>query len=143
MPPVAAHGGRAYHLRMHYLLKTEPSEYSFQQLERDRQTLWDGVTNPQAVQNLRGMRPGDRLIIYHTGGERRTAGTARVLSVDASDPKKPLVSIAAGKSIKHPVTLADIKLSALFAGSPLLRQPRLSVVPLTEAQYRALLEGGL
>jgi len=126
---------------MPYLLKTEPSEYSFQQFAREGQTVWDGVTNPQAVQNLRQLRKGDKLIVYHTGKERRVAGAARVLSVDASDPRKPLVSIAAGEIIKHPLALADIKANALFAASPLLRQPRLSVVPLTEAQYKALLEG--
>jgi len=128
---------------MHYLLKTEPSEYSFEQLEQERQTIWDGVTNPQAVMNLRGMSPGDRLIVYHTGGERRVAGTGRVVSLDATDPKRPLVVIAAGAAVKHPVTLADIKQSALFTGSALLRQPRLSVVPLSEAQYRALVKGTL
>jgi predicted RNA-binding protein with PUA-like domain len=128
---------------MYYLLKTEPSEYSYQALERERQTVWNGVTNPQAVKNLRQMKPGDRLIVYHTGGERRVAGTARVVSVDASDPTCPLVTIAAGDRVKHPVTLADIKQSARFAGSPLVRQPRLSVVPLTEAHYRALLKGEL
>jgi predicted RNA-binding protein with PUA-like domain len=128
---------------MEFLLKTEPSDYSFERLEQERQTVWDGITNPQALKNLRQMNPGDRLIVYHTGGERRVAGTARVVSVDASDPGNPVVSIAAGKTIKHPMTLADIKQSALFAGSGLVRQPRLSVVPLTDAQYRALLKGEL
>jgi predicted RNA-binding protein with PUA-like domain len=128
---------------MHYLLKTEPSEYCFEQLERERQTVWDGVTNPQAVKNLREMSPGDRLIVYHTGCERRVAGTAHVVSVDASDLKHPLVVIAAGAAVKHPVTLADIKQSALFTEAALLRQPRLSVVPLSEAQYRALVKGAL
>jgi predicted RNA-binding protein with PUA-like domain len=128
---------------MFYLLKTEPTVYSFQQLQQDRQTVWDGVANPQAVKNLREMRKDAKLVIYHTGDERRAVGTAHVLSVDASDPKVPLVTIAAGKPIAHPVTLADIKASALFADSPLLRQGRLSVVPLTEAQYRALISGEL
>lgn len=128
---------------MYYLLKTEPAVYSFQQLQAERETVWDGVTNPQAVKNLREMRKGTKLIIYHTGEERRAVGSAHVLSVDASDPKVPLVTIAAGKAIAHPVTLADIKESALFADSPLLRQGRLSVVPLTEEQYRALLSGEL
>ncbi len=128
---------------MYYLLKTEPAVYSFQQLQHDRETVWDGVTNPQAVKYLREMTKGAKLIIYHTGDERRTAGTARVLSVDASDPKVPLVRIAAGKAIGHPAALADIKQSALFTTSPLLRQGRLSVVPLTEAQYHALESGEL
>jgi len=128
---------------MHYLLKTEPTVYSFDQLQQDGQTVWDGVTNPGAVKHLREMHKGDKLILYHTGDERRVAGSAHVLSVDASNPKIPLVTIAAGKPIKHPVTLADIKQSALFAESPLIRQGRLSVVPLTEPQYEALLSGVL
>ena len=128
---------------MHYLLKTEPTVYSFQQLQHDGETLWDGVTNPAAVKHLREMHKGDKLIIYHTGQQRCAAGTARVVSADASDPKHPLVRIAAGKAIAHPVTLSQIKLSALFAESPLLRQGRLSVVPLSPAQYRALLSAAL
>ena len=128
---------------MYYLLKTEPTVYSFEQLQQEKQTLWDGVTNAQAVKNLREMHKGDKLILYHTGDERRVAGTAHVLSVDASDPKVPLVTIAADKSIRNPVSLSDIKQSALFTASPLLRQGRLSVVPLTEEQYRALVSGEL
>jgi predicted RNA-binding protein with PUA-like domain len=126
---------------MHYLLKTEPSVYSFQQLLDDRETIWNGVTNAQALIHLRAMRKGDKLVIYHTGDERRAAGTAQVLSVDAADPKVPLVRIAAGKAIADSVTLARIKLSPLFAESPLVRQGRLSVVPLTPEQYRALISG--
>jgi predicted RNA-binding protein with PUA-like domain len=93
--------------------------------------------------HLRQMHKGDKLIIYHSGQERCAAGTAQVLSVDASDPKVPLVRIAAGKAIAPPVTLSRIKLSVLFADSPLLRQGRLSVVPLSQAQYRALLSAKL
>jgi predicted RNA-binding protein with PUA-like domain len=128
---------------MYYLLKTEPNVYSFEQLTHDHETVWDGVTNPQAVKHLREMHKGDKLIIYHTGDERRVVGTAHVLSVDAADPKVPLVRIAVGKALAHPAALSDIKLSASFADSPLLRQGRLSVVPLTEAQYQALLSGEL
>jgi predicted RNA-binding protein with PUA-like domain len=128
---------------MYYLLKTEPAVYSFDQLTHDRETIWDGVTNPQAVKHLREMHKGDKLVIYHTGDERRAVGTAHVLSVEASNPKVPLVKIAAEKSITHPVALADIKQSRLFTDSPLLRIGRLSVVPLTEAQYQALLSGEL
>ena len=120
---------------MDYLLKTEPSEYSYDDLERDGTTVWDGVTNPVAVKNLRQMKPGDRLVIYHTGEERRTVGTATVVSVDAADPKNPRVTIKAGKSLKTSTFLAEIKASATFKDSPLLRQGRLSVVPLTRAQY--------
>jgi predicted RNA-binding protein with PUA-like domain len=120
---------------MHYLLKTEPSVYSFSNLEKEQSTIWDGVTNPVAVKNLRGMQTGDELVIYHTGDEKRAVGTATVESVDASDPHTPLVKIKAGKPIVRPRTLADIKAHKLFADSPLLRQGRLSVVPLTAAQY--------
>ena len=128
---------------MFYLLKTEPDVYSYQHLEQERQTVWDGVTNPVAVKHLREMHKGDKLILYHTGDERRVAGTAQVVSVDASNPKVPLVTVAAGKSIRNPVALSDIKQSALFTASPLVRQGRLSVVPLTEPQYKALLSGEL
>jgi len=122
---------------MPYLLKTEPSEYSFADLERDQTTVWDGVTNPVAVKNLRGMQKGDELVIYHTGDEKRTVGSASVVSVDAADPKSPRVIIKAGKPLA-PVSLAEIKANKLFGDSPLLRQGRLSVVPLSEAQYRFL-----
>jgi predicted RNA-binding protein with PUA-like domain len=128
---------------MYYLLKTEPTVYSFEQLKHDRETIWDGVTNPAAVKHLREMHKGDNLVIYHTGDERRAVGTAHVLAVDVSDPKVPLVRIAVGKATAHPVALPDIKQSAVFTDSPLLRQGRLSVVPLTEAQYNALLSGEL
>jgi len=122
---------------MPYLLKTEPSEYSFSDLERDKTTVWDGVTNPVAVRNLRGMKKGDELVIYHTGDEKRTVGTASVVSVDSSDPKTPRVMIKAGKPLA-PTTLAEIKANKLFDDSPLVRQGRLSVVPLSDAQYRFL-----
>ena len=122
---------------MPYLLKTEPSEYSFSDLERDKTTVWDGVTNPVAVRNLRGMQKGDELVIYHTGDEKRTVGTASVVSVDGSDPKSPRVTIKVGKPLAS-TTLAEIKANKLFGDSPLLRQGRLSVVPLSEAQYRFL-----
>jgi predicted RNA-binding protein with PUA-like domain len=121
-----------------YLLKTEPSEYSFANLQRDEQTLWDGISNPAAVKNLREMHPGAKLIIYESGAVRSAIGTATVLSVDASDPKHPRVQIAAGKPLSKPMSLAEIKTNKLFAGSPLVRQGRLSVVPLTSEQYQAL-----
>lgn len=123
---------------MHYLLKTEPSEYSFQQLLKDKTTIWDGVTNPQAVKHLREMKPGDDLIIYHTGDERRAVGTASVVSVDASDLKAPAVKIKAGRELATTISLSEIKESKAFQASPLVKQGRLSVVPLTETQYRTL-----
>jgi len=120
---------------MPYLLKTESSTYSFADLQRDKKTQWDGVTNPAAVKHLREMSSGDDLIIYHTGDEKRTVGRATVVSVDAGDPKMPVVVISAGKPLAHPATLAEIKANKLFAQSPLLRQGRLSVVPLTQSQF--------
>lgn len=126
--------------RMHYLLKTEPSEYSFDNLERDKNTIWDGVTNPVALRNLRAMKKGDQLIIYHTGDEKSAVGMASVLSVENPEGKPPQVKIEAGKKLKKPVTLAQIKADKRFADSPLVRQGRLSVVPLNEAQYRFLTE---
>jgi len=121
-----------------YLLKTEPSEYSFADLQRDKVTQWDGVHNPVALRNLGVMTPGARLIIYETGVQKTAVGTATVVSVDASNPKGPVVTIKAGKPIAKPVSLAQIKSNKLFADSPLVRQGRLSVVPLTAAQYKAL-----
>jgi predicted RNA-binding protein with PUA-like domain len=121
-----------------YLLKTEPSEYSFEDLKRDGSTLWDGVSNPLALKNLREMQPGDRLVIYETGDRKSAVGTGSVVSVDTANPKNPKVTIRVGKAIAKPLTLAQIKANKLFADSPLVRQGRLSVVPLTKAQYKAL-----
>jgi predicted RNA-binding protein with PUA-like domain len=121
---------------MNYLLKTEPSVYSYANLQRDQTTVWDGVTNPAAVKHLREMKPGEHLVIYHTGDEKSAVGTATVVSVDASDAKTPLVKIKVGKPAAKPVTLAEIKANKLFTESPLVRQGRLSVVPLTDAQFK-------
>jgi predicted RNA-binding protein with PUA-like domain len=121
-----------------YLLKTEPSAYSFADLQRDKATVWDGVHNPVALRNLGAMTSGTRLVIYETGDQKTAVGTATVIFVDASDPKNPEVKIKAGKPLAKPVSLAQIKANKLFADSPLVRQGRLSVVPLTAAQYAAL-----
>ncbi len=123
---------------MDYLLKTEPSTYSFADLQKEKSTIWDGVSNPVALKYLRGMKPDERLVIYHTGDEKSAVGTATVVSVDASDARNPQVKIKAGKVIAKPVTLADVKASTVFADSPLVRQGRLSVVPLNAAQYKFL-----
>jgi len=123
---------------MDYLLKTEPSEYSFADLQRDRTTIWDGVSNPVALKNLRAMKPGERLIIYETGDHKSAVGTATVVSVDDSDAKNPRVAIKAGKALPKPVSLAEVKANKLFADSPLVRQGRLSVVPLSTAQHKFL-----
>ena len=124
---------------MPYLLKTEPSTYSFADLQREGTTTWDGVNNPVARRNLAAMKKGDKLVIYHTGDEKAAVGTATVVSVDPSDAKNPRVEIKAGKQVT-PFALADIKAHKLFEDSPLVRQGRLSVVPLTDAQF-ALLTG--
>jgi predicted RNA-binding protein with PUA-like domain len=123
---------------MPYLLKTEPSAYSFADLQREKETIWDGVTNPVALKNLRSMQPKDELIIYHTGDEKTAVGTASVVSVDNSDAKNPRVKIKATKALAKQHSLSEIKANKLFSYSPLVRQGRLSVVPLSEAQYRFL-----
>jgi predicted RNA-binding protein with PUA-like domain len=107
-------------------------------LQREKTTIWDGVTNPVALRNLRAMKPGERLVIYHTGDEKRAVGTASVVSVDVSDPKVPQVKIKVGTAIGTPKTLAEIKANKLFADSALVRQGRLSVVPLSDAQFSFL-----
>jgi predicted RNA-binding protein with PUA-like domain len=126
---------------MNYLLKTEPSEYSFADLEREKETIWDGVSNPVALKHLRAMQAGERLIIYETGDVKSALGTARVVSVDASDVKNPRVKIKVGMRLAKPVPLAEIKANRLFGDSPLVRQGRLSVVPLSEEQHRFLVAG--
>ena len=123
---------------MDYLLKTEPSTYSFADLQKEKTTIWDGVSNPVALKNMRAMKPGERLVIYHTGDEKTAVGTASVVSVDATDARNPQVKIKVGKSIDKPKTLADAKASDVFSESPLVRQGRLSVVPLNAAQYKFL-----
>ncbi len=121
-----------------YLLKTEPSAYSFADLQHDKTTVWDGVNNPVARRNLGQMQPGTRLLIYETGDHKSVVGTASVVSVNRSDPRNPQVEIRAGKALSKAVSLAQIKANKLFANSLLVRQGRLSVVPLTPAQYKAL-----
>jgi len=99
---------------MDYLLKTEPSEYSFADLQGEKTTIWDGVSNPVALKNLRGTKPGERLVIYETGDRKSAVGTATVVSVDAADSKNPLVKIKVGQALGKPVTLAEIKAEKLF-----------------------------
>ena len=120
---------------MPYLLKTEPDAYSIGDLERDGETVWDGVSNPQAVNILAGMKRGEMTVIYHTGTERSSVGIAKVVSVDATDGKNPVVRLKFVRRTKTPRSLAEIKAETIFSGSPLLKQGRLSVVPLTEKQY--------
>ncbi|HLY42084.1 MAG TPA: EVE domain-containing protein [Terracidiphilus sp.] len=120
----------------YFLFKSEPGVYSFDDLVRDKETVWDGVTNPTAVKNLREMKKGTEWIFYHTGEERTAVGTGSVVSVDASDPKVPIVRVKSGKRLKNPKTLAAIKAEPIFKSSPLVQIGRLSVVPLTEEQWK-------
>jgi len=117
----------------YFLFKSEPDVYSFDDFLRDKETVWDGVTNPTAVKYLREMKPGTKWIFYHTGDERMAVGT--VGSVDAGDPKVPIARVKAGKRLRQPKTLAAIKSVPLFAKSPLVLIGRLSVVPLNEEQW--------
>jgi predicted RNA-binding protein with PUA-like domain len=128
-----------------WLLKTEPSEFGYDELERDGRAVWDGVTNPVALKNLRAMKAGERAIVYHTGAEKAAVGLAQVVRAAYPDPKlkdprRSVVDIEPRGRFRRPVTLAEIKSMAVFAESPLVRQGRLSVVPLTAAQWK-LLEG--
>jgi len=121
-----------------YLLKTEPTEYSFADLQKDKKTVWDGVHNPVALRNLGTMKPGDKLIIYETGDIKSAVGTASVAAVKESNSKNPQIEITAGRPLPKPVSLAEIKANKLFTSSPLVRMGRLSVVPLTPEQYKAI-----
>src|SRR5260370_17108638 len=108
-----------------YLLKTEPSEYSFADLQKDSATVWDGVSNPVALRNLSKMQPNDRLIVYHTGDDKSAVGTATVVSVDASNPKSPQVKIKAGKPPPKLPSPPQIKPNPPFPTPPLSRQTTL------------------
>jgi len=123
-----------------FLFKTEPEAYSFDDFLRDKETVWDGVTNPAAVKHLREMPKDTKWIFYHTVDERTAVGTGTVTGVDASDPRVPIVRVKAGKRLKTPKTLAAVKAEPLFANSPLVKMGRLSVVPLTEEQWNWFLE---
>ena len=120
---------------MAYLLKSEPTKYSFDDLLKDGETTWDGISNPQALLNLRSMKPGEKLVIYHSNEGKAAVGTAKVVSVDATDPKNPIVRIQPVKKLAREKTLAEMREAPVFQGSILFRQFRLSVVPLTPEQY--------
>ena len=120
-----------------WLLKTEPSAYSFAQLQREKRTVWDGVKNPMALKNLAQVQKGDRLFIYHTGDEKAVVGTATALGPAYPDPKKNdpkllVIEIAAAAPLPRPVTLAEIKADPKFRGWDLVRLPRLSVMPVSD-----------
>ena len=120
---------------MPFLLKTEPNKYSYDDLLRDGQTVWDGIANNQALLYLRNMKKGEKLVIYHSNIGKAAVGTAKVVSVDASDPKNPKVVIKPGKRLKKEKPLDEIRAAAVFTDSIMFRQFRLSVVPITDEQY--------
>ena len=130
-----ARGRRIYPVGMAYLLKTEPDKYSWDDLVRDGETVWDGISNNQALLNLRSMKKGEKLVIYHSNVGKAAVGLAKVVSVDATDPKNPKVIVKAVKPLKTEKTLDMMRANSVFEGSILFRQFRLSVVPLTEEQY--------
>ena len=129
----------------YWLVKTEPSTYSYGDLEREKTAVWDGVKNPVALRNLRSMHPGDQVLVYHTGDEKAVVGWATVVSAPYADPKKKdpklfVVELKASRRLPRPVTLAQIKADKTFAELPIVRQGRLSVSPVTALQWSKLLK---
>jgi predicted RNA-binding protein with PUA-like domain len=127
-----------------WLVKSEPGEYGYADLEADGMAEWDGVKNALAQRHLGSMREGDTVVIYHSGGERAAVGLARVVKGPYPDPsdqagKRVLVDLKAERKLARPVTLAELKVDPTFAQSPLVRMSRLSVMPL-EADQLALIE---
>lgn len=126
-----------------WLVKTEPGDYSFEDLRKEKETVWTGVKNPVALKHLRSMKKGDRVIVYHTGNEKAAVGEAVVFAFE-ENPKgasEPRVTLRAGSPLPRPFPLSEIKSSPLFSDSPLVRIGRLSVVPLTPGQYAFLAKG--
>ncbi len=128
-----------------WLLKTEPDDYSYDQLEQEGRTRWDGVKNPAALKNIREMKTGDRAFLYHTGKEKAVVGVVEVVKAAYPDPEQKnaklvVIDIKAERRLGRPMTLAEIKALPAFEGSPLVRQGRLSVVPLTAKQWRTIEE---
>lgn len=129
----------------HWLLKTEPDCYNWDDLTRDKKTAWDGVTNALALKHIRSMNKGDLALIYHTGDERSAVGVAEVVSAPYPDPKAVderavVVDVKPRQKLEHPVTLSDIKADPAFAGWDLLRIGRLSVVPVPEPMWKRVME---
>lgn len=131
----------------HWILKTEPSTYSFADLQKAGRAVWDGVANPVALRNLREMAVGDEVLIYHTGDEKAVVGHAKVAKAAYPDPKQDdaklvVVDLEAGKPLNTPVTLKAIKSDPAFADLALVRQGRLSVVPVPVPLWSRLLKMG-
>lgn len=128
-----------------WLLKTEPTTYSYQQLEKERRAVWDGVTNPTAVRNIRAAKKGDLALFYHTGDVKAVVGIAEIVSAPYDDPKDPKLAVfdlAPRKRLAEPVTLATIKATPAFRESPLVKMGRLSVVPIDAKQWKTILALG-
>jgi predicted RNA-binding protein with PUA-like domain len=126
-----------------WLVKTEPTAYGYADLEQASHAVWDGVKNPVALRHLRAMKRGDGVVVYHTGDEKAAVGRAEVVREAYPDPKAKderllVVELVARGRLKRAVPLSEIKALPVFKDSPLVRQGRLSVVPLTTAQWRAL-----
>lgn len=132
-------------MAQHWLLKTEPDSYSYANLEKDGKAVWDGVANNAALKFMRSMAKGDEAFIYHTGDEKQIVGIAQVTSAaypdpKQSDPKLVVIDLKPKRKVKRPVTLAEVKADSRFAGFALVREPRLSVMPVTDEQWKMLLE---
>lgn len=133
----------AQRVSSNWLVKEEPEHYSFDALTRDGQTTWSGVKNPLAQKHLRGIRKGDRIFYYHTGKEKAVVATARAASDAYTDPKDKagklsVVDVVPDKALARPVTLAEIKADPAFASFPLVRMSRLSVMPVTDAEWKRI-----
>ena len=131
----------------YWILKTDADTYDFDQLARERRTVWDGVSNALALKHIRSMAKGDQVLIYHSGDEKALVGLARVASAPypdpkAGDPKLTVVDIEAGERLRSPVTLAAVKADPVFADLGLVRMSRLSVIPVPPAQWKRLLDLG-
>jgi predicted RNA-binding protein with PUA-like domain len=128
-----------------YLVKTEPSTYSFADLQREKRAVWDGISNPVALRHLSAMKKGDTVIVYHTGDEKQAVGLATAVSdpypdPKLKDPKRPVIDLQPVRALPKPVTLAQAKADAVLKGNDLARLPRLSVIPFTDAQFQRLLQ---
>jgi predicted RNA-binding protein with PUA-like domain len=127
-----------------FLVKTEPSTYSFADLQRDKRTRWDGVSNPVALKHLATIKKGDTVVVYHTGDEKQAVGLAVAASDPYPDPKlnnpkRPVVDLTAERALPNPVTLAQVKADDVLKATELARMPRLSVMPFAEAQFKRLM----
>jgi len=128
---------------MNWLFKEEPAHYSYDALVKDKQTVWSGVKNPLAQKHLHAVKKGDRIFYYHTGDEKAVVGIAKALADAYADPndetgKAAVVDVAPVKKLARPVTLAEIKTDPSFKTFPLVRISRLSVMPVTEEEWKRI-----